>query len=81
MHYSAYAFSKNGKPTITPLQNGTEIGQREGLSEKDIKKLGKMYGHFKDGDKGKCGEEKEDNEEEEGTDIEEEEENFILLLD
>jgi hypothetical protein len=51
-------------------QNGTEIGQREGLSEKDIKKLGKMYG-----DKGKCGED------EEAIDIEEEEENFILILE
>lgn len=62
-------------------QNGTEIGQREGLSEKDVKKLGKMYGHFKDDDKRKCDEQEKDNEDEEETDIEEEEENFILLLD
>jgi hypothetical protein len=62
-------------------QNGTEIGQREGLSEKDVKKIGKMYGRFKDDDKGKYGEEEEDNEDEEETDIEEEDENFILPLE
>jgi hypothetical protein len=62
-------------------QNGTEIGQRERLSERDVKKIGKMYGHFKDDEKGKCGEEEEDNEDEEETDIEEEEENVNLLLE
>ncbi|KDR11394.1 Zinc metalloproteinase nas-13 [Zootermopsis nevadensis] len=60
MHYSAYAFSKNGNPTITPLENGTMIGQREGLSEKDIKKIRTMYGCFKCGDEENCGEEGED---------------------
>jgi hypothetical protein len=58
------------------------IGQREGLSEKDIKKLGKMYGHFKsddDGDDdydddGECGEEGDEHPE-----MEEEEEYFMFL--
>ncbi|KAL5279609.1 hypothetical protein ACFFRR_003910 [Megaselia abdita] len=43
LHYSSTAFSKNGNPTIIPLQNGQEIGQRIGMSNKDIHKLNMMY--------------------------------------
>ncbi|WP_131777676.1 Dot/Icm T4SS effector Zinc-dependent metalloprotease LegP [Legionella fairfieldensis] len=43
MHYSAYAFSKNGKKTIIPLIDGMKIGQREKLSEKDIAAINAMY--------------------------------------
>lgn len=44
MHYSAYAFSKNGNKTIIPRQDEKiEIGQRRGLSERDIEKLNLMY--------------------------------------
>ncbi|KAH8378321.1 hypothetical protein KR093_010744 [Drosophila rubida] len=43
MHYGAYAFSKNGKATIVPLQRGVKIGQRVGLSPKDVLKLKAMY--------------------------------------
>ncbi|XP_046819695.1 zinc metalloproteinase nas-4-like [Vespa crabro] len=58
MHYSAYAFSKNGEPTIVPKEPGgllgligeifqgktkVELGQREGLSKRDIQKIRKMY--------------------------------------
>ncbi|KAH8293079.1 hypothetical protein KR044_000942, partial [Drosophila immigrans] len=43
MHYGAFAFSKNGKATIVPLQRGVKIGQRVGLSPKDVLKLIKMY--------------------------------------
>ncbi|XP_062142242.1 zinc metalloproteinase nas-13 [Drosophila sulfurigaster albostrigata] len=43
MHYGAYAFSKNEKPTIVPLKRGVKIGQRIGLSAKDVLKLRIMY--------------------------------------
>ena len=43
MHYSAYAFSKNGEQTIVPLLNNVEIGQREQLSEKDIAAIRILY--------------------------------------
>ncbi|XP_024945655.1 astacin isoform X2 [Cephus cinctus] len=43
MHYSAHAFSKNGEPTISPIKEKVEIGQRKGLSEKDVAKVQFMY--------------------------------------
>ena len=43
MHYDAYAFSKNGQPTIVPLKEGVAIGQRAHLSEKDIAAINAMY--------------------------------------
>ena len=43
MHYSAYAFSKNRKPTIEVLQSGQEIGQRNGLSIGDISTVASVY--------------------------------------
>lgn len=43
MHYSAYAFSKNGQKTIVPLIDGVEIGQRNHLSEKDIAAINAIY--------------------------------------
>nr|XP_033339167.1 seminal metalloprotease 1 isoform X2 [Megalopta genalis] len=43
MHYSSHAFSKNGEPTITPKKKGAKLGQRKGLSEKDVLKLRAMY--------------------------------------
>jgi hypothetical protein len=51
------------------------IGQREGLSEKDVIKLGKMYGHLKSDDKEECGEEGDEN-----PDVEEEEEEEYFLF-
>lgn len=45
MHYSKYAFSRNGKPTIECKQAYCNIGQRKGLSESDIKAINKMYPH------------------------------------
>ena len=43
MHYSATAFSRNGKPTITILKKGVTIGQRRGLSSTDWMHVKKNY--------------------------------------
>ena len=43
MHYSAYAFSKNGEKTIIALDENVEIGQRNHLSNKDIAAINSMY--------------------------------------
>lgn len=44
MHYSKNAFSSNGAPTIEPLiKSVTNLGQREGFSNRDIQKLQRMY--------------------------------------
>lgn len=43
MHYSSMGFSKNGEPTIVPKDSDAEIGQRIGLSRRDIEKLNRMY--------------------------------------
>ncbi|XP_063709431.1 seminal metalloprotease 1-like [Culicoides brevitarsis] len=43
MHYGATGFSENGLPTIVPKVWGAPIGQRVGLSRKDIEKLNRMY--------------------------------------
>ena len=43
MHYSRFAFSKNGLETITP-NNGASIGQRNGMSLTDIAELNAVYG-------------------------------------
>ncbi|XP_058065781.1 seminal metalloprotease 1-like [Anopheles bellator] len=44
MHYGATAFSINGERTIVPKDPTAQIGQRLGLSERDISKLNWMYG-------------------------------------
>ncbi|XP_026685465.1 zinc metalloproteinase nas-13-like [Diaphorina citri] len=53
MHYSPNSFSRNNLPTIEPKgrlhQVFVTLGQREGLSRKDIQKIKKMY---------KCGKKK-----------------------
>ncbi len=43
MHYSATAFSKNGKPTIVPRMPGVQIGQRTHLSAGDIASVNALY--------------------------------------
>ncbi|KAI8442421.1 hypothetical protein MSG28_005935 [Choristoneura fumiferana] len=48
MHYSEYAFSKNGRKTIEPKVGGVTLGQREGLSRGDVKKVNAMYNCHKE---------------------------------
>ncbi|KAH8233899.1 hypothetical protein KR032_002394 [Drosophila birchii] len=43
LHYRPGAFSINGEDTITPLDSSAQIGQRLGLSSKDIDKINIMY--------------------------------------
>ena len=44
MHYGSYAFTANGKKTIVPIADpGAVIGQRDGLSPKDITELNVLY--------------------------------------
>ncbi len=44
MHYDRHAFSKNGSPTIEPLDPQAQIGQRDGLSQGDIDTIRTLYG-------------------------------------
>ncbi len=46
MHYGAFAFSKNGLPTITTIPAGIPIGQRIGLSTGDKAAVQTLYGGF-----------------------------------
>lgn len=46
LHYGGYSFSKNGHPTIQPLDTSVSIhtlGQRQGMSEGDIMRLRRLY--------------------------------------
>lgn len=43
MHYGPMAFSKNGQPTIIPLDFEAKIGQRDHLSVRDIATVNAMY--------------------------------------
>lgn len=46
MHYSQYSFSMNGQPTIKSKgskETEKQMGQRDGLSKSDIKKINLMY--------------------------------------
>lgn len=44
MHYSSYAFSKNGQPTIRKRSGGLISAQRQSLSVGDIEGVESMYG-------------------------------------
>lgn len=46
MHYSANAFSSNGRPTITPINPDIDIsrlGQRDTFSENDVAHVSALY--------------------------------------
>lgn len=47
MHYGPTAFSMDGEQTIFPLDPNAKIGQRNGLSEKDIAAIEWMYAEEK----------------------------------
>ncbi|XP_062452633.1 astacin-like metalloendopeptidase [Rhea pennata] len=45
LHYSRYAFSRSGAPTITPLRPPTApLGQRRELSASDAARVNRLYG-------------------------------------
>ncbi|XP_025941054.1 astacin-like metalloendopeptidase [Apteryx rowi] len=45
LHYSRYAFSRSGEPTITPLRvPAAPLGQRRGLSASDAARVNRLYG-------------------------------------
>lgn len=46
MHYGAYYFSKNNKPTLEPLSKSyriSDLGQRQQMTSGDIQRLNEMY--------------------------------------
>ena len=46
MHYDAYAFTRNGRPTIEPLDSSVSLqslGQREVLSDGDLHHVSTLY--------------------------------------
>ena len=43
MHYETNAFSRNGLPTIEPLQSNIQIGQRYNMSTTDIQEVRIFY--------------------------------------
>ena len=43
MHYDSRAFSRNGHPTIVALSGSQQMGQRDGMTLLDVKKLNKLY--------------------------------------
>lgn len=46
MHYSAHAFTRNGRPTIEPKDPGVSLdalGQRTGFSTNDLEHVNALY--------------------------------------
>ena len=46
MHYDAYAFSRNGRPTIVPVDSSiplSSLGQDNGFSQRDLQHIKALY--------------------------------------
>lgn len=46
MHYGAFAFSRNGRPTIEPVDSSVSqnsLGQRNGFTQLDIQHVNTLY--------------------------------------
>ena len=46
MHYGAFDFSRNGQPTIEPVDRAiplNSLGQRQGLTNSDIQHVNTLY--------------------------------------
>ena len=46
MHYSAYAFTQNERPTIQPIDQSislSDLGQRNGFSTNDLQHVNALY--------------------------------------
>ena len=43
LHYGKYDFSKNGLPTMEPIQSNIKIGQRYNLSRGDIELIRRFF--------------------------------------
>ena len=46
MHYGAHAFSRNGQPTIEPIDRSislNQLGQRSGFSSSDLQHVNTLY--------------------------------------
>ena len=46
MHYGAFDFSRNGQPTIEPLNSNVplnDLGQRNGFTQSDISHVNTLY--------------------------------------
>ena len=59
MHYDAYAFSRNDKPTIEPIDDSISIdrlGQRTQLSQRDLDHIRELYCQGKEREREKEGE-------------------------
>ena len=43
MHYNSKAFSRNGRTTIARINGDTRLGNRRGLTQKDIEQANMLY--------------------------------------
>ena len=43
MHYSEYAFSKNGEKTIEALDGTSPLGNNDGMTDQDVEDVNRLY--------------------------------------